>query len=312
VKVWQAMPEAAVCAVQGMEIHGDDEPPLILNPLRSQPDMAWIVDVPALESALRTAIGFANGVTQLHAGQDCGAALTVVCEGRTSAMREQLGVEFVVNRYAHTAIAGRLHCEKPHNQIARQWFGREQRGNILALLPMADANTLSLVWSVDHEQAHELLALSPENFNARLSAACNAELGAISLQSERMSWPLQLALAQNMVGPGWALVADAAHNVHPLAGQGLNLGIADALELARVMRERERFRSPGELRLLRRYERARKAATLAMGGLTDGIYHAYRHSNAQVQTLRRWGMRAASASEGIKKFLVGSAMGRGT
>jgi 2-polyprenyl-6-methoxyphenol hydroxylase-like FAD-dependent oxidoreductase len=78
------------------------------------------------------------------------------------------------------------------------------------------------------------------------------------------------------------------------------------------MRERERFRSPGELRLLRRYERARKAATLAMGGLTDGIYHAYRHSNAQVQTLRRWGMRAASASEGIKKFLVGSAMGRGT
>jgi 2-polyprenyl-6-methoxyphenol hydroxylase-like FAD-dependent oxidoreductase len=312
IKVWPALPESAVCAVQGMEIHADDEPALLLNPLHGQRDMAWIVDVPALEATLRTAIGYANGVTQLQAGQVCEASLTVVCEGRASAMREQLGVEFEINRYAHTAIAARLHTEKPHNQIARQWFGRPQQGDILALLPMADAHTVSLVWSVDHERASELQALEAQSFNERLSAAADHELGNITLQSERMGWTLQLAMAKNMVGHGWALLADAAHNVHPLAGQGLNLGIADAVELARVLRERERFRTPGELRLLRRYERARKADTLAMGTLTDGIYHGYRHTDSRVQALRRWGLRAVSASEGLKNFFVQNAMGRGT
>ena len=126
----------------------------------------------------------------------------------------------------------------------------------------------------------------------------------LTLASERAAWPLQLAQADRWCGPGWVLAGDAAHTVHPLAGQGLNLGLADAKELARVLHEREYWRSVGDAKLLRRYERSRKADVLAMGAATDGLQQLFAQQAEPWASLRNWGMtrlrpqRAAEALGG--------------
>ena len=216
--------------------------------------LAWIVDVEPLLARLAEAVRYQPQVQVLSSPAP--AALTVVCEGRASSTRAEFGVPFRVQSYPQRAIAARMACEKPHEGVAYQWF---EEGNVLALLPMggAQGNSVALVWSLKEPRADELLPLPPLEFEARLMAACGGELGRMTLTSERMAWPLQRANAERWVGPGWALAGDAAHHGHPRAGQGLNLGLGDAAELARVLHEREYWRSPGDEKLLRRYERAR-------------------------------------------------------
>jgi 2-polyprenyl-6-methoxyphenol hydroxylase-like FAD-dependent oxidoreductase len=309
-RIWQAMPEASVCAVKGMALHTGEDSPVSLDPLPDHPDMAWIVDVPALEQILRQALSFAPGVQVLQAGQVCDADLTIVCEGRLSATRTRLGVDFRIDPYEHTALAARLRCALPHGQVARQWFGQPGRGDILALLPLGeDGNSVALVWSTAHERTAQHLSMSPDEFSHALASACGHALGSMELISERMAWPLQRATASRQCGTGWVLVGDAAHNVHPLAGQGLNLGLADAAALARTLREREGFRSIGEERLLRRCERTRALDTLLMGEVTDGIYRSFAHTDPRAQTLRHWGIRAVQAVPALKQFMVRRAMG---
>jgi 2-polyprenyl-6-methoxyphenol hydroxylase-like FAD-dependent oxidoreductase len=142
-----------------------------------------------------------------------------------------------------------------------------------------------------------------------VQAAAGPEAGRLSLHSEVMGWPLALSQASHWVGPGWALAGDAAHTVHPLAGQGLNLGLADARELARVLGEREYWRPLGDEKLLRRYERARKADVLAMGCLTDGLQGLFSHTDARWQALRNWGMSALGRSRLATTWLTRQAMG---
>jgi 2-polyprenyl-6-methoxyphenol hydroxylase-like FAD-dependent oxidoreductase len=132
----------------------------------------------------------------------------------------------------------------------------------------------------------------------------------MALASERASWPLQLARADHWCGAGWVLAGDAAHNVHPLAGQGLNLGLADARELAQVLHDREYWRNIGDLRLLRRYERARKADVVAMGAVTDGLQRVFAREGGTWSTLRNWGMTGVDRSGPVKDWLVRQAMGR--
>jgi 2-polyprenyl-6-methoxyphenol hydroxylase-like FAD-dependent oxidoreductase len=194
--------------------------------------------------------------------------------------------------------------------VARQWFGED--GDILALLPLggAEGNSVALVWSVQEARAAELMALPAEAFQARLEAACGFALGSLALASERASWPLQLAHASRWCGEGWALAGDAAHNVHPLAGQGLNLGLADAQVLAGVLHGRDYWRSPGDAKLLRRYERARKADVLAMGLVTDGIQQLFARREEPWGLLRNWGMRGFGMSGPLKHFVARQAMGR--
>jgi len=178
-------------------------------------------------------------------------------------------------------------------------------------LPMGglDGHELALVWSVPLARADQLLALPDDAFTQALQAAAGAQVGQLELNSPVMAWPLQLARADRWVAPGWALAGDAAHTVHPLAGQGLNLGLADAAELARVIGEREYWRSPGDLRLLRRYERARKADVLAMGLITDGLQGLFSHTDARWQALRNWGMSAVGGQSFFKSWLTRRAMG---
>ena len=123
-------------------------------------------------------------------------------------------------------------------------------------------------------------------------------------------WPLQLAQADHWCGPGWALAGDAAHTVHPLAGQGLNLGLADAMELAHVLRARETWRSAGDVRLLRRYERARKSDLIAMRAATDGLQQLFAQPALPWARLRNWGMSGFDRSGPVKRWVAKQAMGQ--
>jgi len=310
-RAWPGTADAT--PVQGMQVHGDDGGEVNFHARAEEvPALAWIVDVPALERQLAEALRYQPLVTRLAAPQ--AAPLTVVCEGRASATREEFGVQFDVQPYAQHAIAARLACEKPHGQVARQWFGD---GDVLALLPLGGAeseaaatHSVALVWSVRQDRADALMQLPPAEFEARLGAASHGALGRLTLASERAAWPLQLARADRWCGPGWALAGDAAHNVHPLAGQGLNLGLADAQALAGVLRDREYWRPLGDLKLLRRYERARKAQVLAMGAATDGLAQLFAHDNAAAGWLRNWGMRGFEQAGPLKHWVARQAAGR--
>jgi 2-polyprenyl-6-methoxyphenol hydroxylase-like FAD-dependent oxidoreductase len=299
-------------AVTAMEVHGDDGGEVHFSAqAQGMPALAWIVDVQALQERLAEALRFQPLVEWLDAPQ--AAPLTVVCEGKASATRAEFGVQFSVTPYPQRAIATRVHCEKSHGNVARQWFAD---GEILAFLPLGGeapppgGNSLAVVWSVHDHRSAELLASQPASFQEQLEAASQGSLGKLTLAAERASWPLQLALADRWSGPGWALAGDAAHTVHPLAGQGLNLGLADAKELAGVLHGREYWRSVGDAKLLRRYERSRKADVLAMGATTDGLQQLFAQQAEPWATVRNWGMAGFDRSGWLKHWVARQAMGR--
>ncbi|MGH6626327.1 MAG: FAD-dependent monooxygenase [Burkholderiaceae bacterium] len=302
--------EVHATAVQAMQVWGDDGGVVHFNAVeQGAPALAWIVDVPALEARLTEAVRYQPLVEVLDAPQP--ATLSVVCEGKASSTRAEWGVDFDVSPYPQRAIATRLSCELPHGQVARQWFAQ---GQILAFLPLdgAQGNSVAVVWSVDEKQAPQLLALDPESFARRLEDASHQALGRLSLMGERAAWPLQLACADRWsgvsAGQSWVLAGDAAHTVHPLAGQGLNLGLADAAELARVLHQRD-WRAVNDARLLRRYERARKTGVLPMGLATDGLQQLFARSARPWQVLRNWGMKGFEHSGPLKTWTARQAMG---
>ena len=280
--------------------------------------LAWIVDAAALHASLAQALRYQSLVEP--APEAASAALFVACEGRASASRSSHAINFEAMQYPQHAIAARLRCQQQHAGRARQWFVNGEAGpEVLALLPMAGSaqeDGLALVWSVPQARAAQLMAMEPGAFEAALRASAaqsalppEADPGPLQLASERQSWPLALATADRWVDPGFALVGDAAHTVHPLAGQGLNLGLADAAELARVLREREYWRSVGDVRLLRRYERARKAQVAQVGFATDSLERLFAHPDARVQQLRNWGLQAFGRSGPLRDWVARQAMG---
>ncbi len=274
--------------------------------------LAWIVDVPALEQRLREAVSYQSGIEVLDSADGIEPSLTIVCEGKRSSSRAQFGFEFDTRPYPHTAVAARLLCEHPHGGVARQWF---VQGEIMAWLPMdgPTGHRVALVWSVAHERAAQLLALPPQALADAAQANGHAALGHMQIDGAVAGWPLELSRARRWVmrhgGMGVALAGDAAHAMHPLAGQGLNVGLADAAELARVVHERESWRAPGDLRLLRRYERARQADVAAMGAVTEGLYSLFAHNDSRLQTLRHWGLKGFDRSSILKQWVVRQAAG---
>jgi 2-polyprenyl-6-methoxyphenol hydroxylase-like FAD-dependent oxidoreductase len=295
--------------VAAMDVRGDEDGRVRFSAQEERvPALAWIVEVEPLLARLAEAVRFQPQIEVVAAPQP--AALTVVCEGRASTTRAEFGVPFEVAAYAQRAIAARLDCEKPHGGVAHQWF---EDGNVLALLPLggAQGNSVALVWSLQEGRVDELLTMPPEEFQARLQACSHQELGRLTLTTERVAWPLQRAMADRWCGPGWTLAGDAAHNVHPLAGQGLNLGLGDAETLAQVLHEREYWRGVGDEKLLRRYERARKAEVMAMTWTTDGLQQLFAQPAEPWAWLRNWGMRGFDRSGPVKRWVVRQAMGHG-
>ena len=303
-------PDSA-CPVAAMQVFGDANGEVRFDAAeQGAPALAWIVDAAALLEQLGQAVGFAPEIEILTSAQP--ATLQVICEGGASASRAHFGVELASAAYPQRAIAARLSCDKPHQQVAYQWFAQ---GEILGILPMgaADGNSVAIVWSVTHDHAQALLDASEDDFVRELRLASRDQLGAFRLTSERCAWPLKLARAQRWTGQSdgqsWALAGDAAHMLHPLAGQGLNLGLADARELARVLGQREYWRAVNDERLLRRYERARKADVMAMGLVTDGLQQLFSREGGAWQAGRNWGMRGFERSGPLKHWMARRAMG---
>jgi 2-polyprenyl-6-methoxyphenol hydroxylase-like FAD-dependent oxidoreductase len=294
-----------------MQVQSDANAPVLFDAdSHGGAPLNWIVDVPVLEALLKEAVRFQPLIDMVE--QPVPAELTVVCEGRASKTRAEFGVDFDVKPYHQSALAARVLCELPHGQVARQWFAQ---GEIVALLPLdgAQGKTCALVWSLPPARAAELQQASPEDFCQQLQTASLGALGALTLCSDRKVWPLQAAQARAWVGStaagSWLLAGDAAHNVHPLAGQGLNLGLGDVSELVSILEQRAYWRGVGDPKLLRAYERARKAEFAVVGGSGDALHQIFSFQHPALQSLRTLGMRGFERSGPFKQWVARRAMG---
>ena len=322
-RCWPDTP--AVTPVHAMQVFGDAGGALHFGAQDlGTSELNWMVDVPVLEERLASAVQFQPQIAVVR--EPVAAPLTVVCEGRASQTRAELGVAFDITHYEQHAVAARLQCEQPHGGIARQWFrfgaapGLSQpQAEILALLPLGGegGRDIALVWSVHPARARELQAMDADVFSQELASACRFALGRMQCTSERAVWPLQLARASRWVGgmPGsaagqsFALAGDAAHAMHPLAGQGLNVGLGDVAELVRVIQGKEFWRPLNDIKLLRRYERARAADVQAMGLLTHGLQRLFAQSGSVWPQLRNWGLNGFDHCGPLKHWMTRHAMG---
>ena len=307
-KVWDALPAHAATPVLDMRVHGDANTATIEFSAWQQrvSALAWITDAAVLERELAAAVRFAPHITLTDASDD--AALVALCEGKASSSRAALGVRFERHDYGHRAIAARLTCERAHQGIAWQWF---RSPDVLALLPFDSPQpdrSYALVWSLPDERADALLAQDDAAFEHALNEAAGPAPGRLALASPRSAWPLAQATASAWCGPGWVLLGDAAHVVHPLAGQGLNLGLADVATLARVIESRESWRTLGDEKLLRRYARERAVPTWAMGQVTDGLMRLFSQQAPAVRELRNRGLTLVNQLSPLKRWLTARAL----
>ena len=304
--------EPSITPVQTMQVWADEGGFVEFSANQQNTEsLSWIVDVPALEKTLANAVQRQPRIEVMHL-PPASTTLTVVCEGRHSSSRHDWGLEFDVTPYSQSALATRVHSGTPHQQVARQWF---EQGDILALLPIGGSNgcEYAVVWSTSPERATSLLAATTQDFEQEITSASHGLASKLSLTSDRKIWPLQHAQAKRWTGRNtqgaWVLAGDAAHNVHPLAGQGLNLGLGDVAELVRILKHRPYWRNVSDARLLREYERSRKAEFALMGLANDTLQQLFTVPNPMLQSLRNWGMNRFNHTPILKNRIARRAMG---
>jgi 2-polyprenylphenol 6-hydroxylase len=322
IDAWRRMPADRVAAVTRMEIFGDDGRSRLEFALPGGRALAWIAEGNRLsrsieEAAIERGASLATGVRMrsisarpegveaiLEDGTPVAADLLVGADGADSWVRGELGLAAHAKRYPETAVVAHFRCERPPAGVARQWFRAD---GILAWLPLP-GNRMSIVWSARGGLADELAALDPEGLARRVRDAGGAALGDLALDSAVARFPLRLIRVPRISVPGAVLIGDAAHGVHPLAGQGVNLGFQDAAALARTLRSRSPLERPGDSALLRRHERARRADVDAMQFVTDRLEWLFGIDSTLAGAARNAGLRAVDAAPWARRALSAHAM----
>jgi len=312
-----AMPLPQATPVHAMRVYGDDGSRIEFDAYRAGvPELAWIVEDRLLQDALWRGLEAEAGapeaitvekdvaVLRLADGRQLSARLVVGADGARSFVREHMGIRSSVKAYGQSAVVANFACERAHANTAYQWF---QCGPVLALLPLRGSH-VSMVWSLPAADAERIGALAPEALCREVEAATHGVLGQLSLATAPRSYPLRRLSARRLVAPRVALVGDAGHVIHPLAGQGLNLGLQDARALAGVLAQRGALRDPGDPRLLRRYERSRAEPILAMDTMVDGLYSLFGTHNRLAGRLRNAGLNLTDRLPVLKNLLIRQAL----
>lgn len=324
--IWRGVIADRVAPVHEMLVFGDDGASSIgFSAYRSGvPELAVIVEEGNLQQAVAAALaGSENPVVLAAAGCErvqwrdrCAeltlsngdrveASLVVAADGADSRIRTAAGVQTRVHKYGQRGVVANFQAQHPHGNAARQWF----RGDgVLALLPLPQGQ-VSMVWSAADAHAQGLLEMGGEELAALVQLASANVLGELRAVSAAKSFPLRRMRAGKLIGPRLALVGDAAHNVHPLAGQGLNLGFGDAHALARALLGRGLESDCGASSLLRRYERSRKEEILSMEYVTDGLQALFGSRIPGLSVLRNAGLKLTDRVAPLKRFLVKRALG---
>ena len=328
--VWASVDQQRVCAVEHMRVFGDDGLQLTFDAYSATVErLATIVEESELLRVLDAGCGFQPAITRIQSsfislaarpdtltinledGGSLTAGLLVGADGANSAVRAAAGINATVKSYDQTAVVTNFACARPHLNTAWQWFTDE---GVVALLPLPGAH-VSLVWSAPEALAVELAALSADRLASRATERClsapgeSSAVGALTAVGAAHTFPLRQIAVSRLIGSRLALVGDAAHVVHPLAGQGLNLGLQDTALLLEVVRAREAFRAPGDEAVLRRYERGRAEALGLMRFTTDALAQLFAFDDPLVRRLRNAGLAAVNRLSPLKNALIRRALG---
>jgi 2-polyprenylphenol 6-hydroxylase len=322
---WQLLPVERIAPIEAMDVRGDDGGRIEFSAYElGERALAWIVENRELNAALvqaargmhgldivapcaPAAIAWRAGTAELRLddGRTISSRLIVGADGVHSWTREQAGIRGVPRGYGQSGVVANFDIERAHRGRALQWFLRD--GSVLAWLPLP-GRRISIVWSAPSALAGELLSLDTAGLAARVAAAGGHELGALKEISPAAAFELSFLKLPAVVGERLALVGDAAHGVHPLAGQGVNLGFGDAAALAAVLGARGPVRDAGAAILLERYARRRAGPVLAMQLVTDGLVRLFDVQAPWLRALRNRGMRAVGAVGVVKRLLAQPAL----
>lgn len=324
--VWQRLDRQRVSVIDGMHIWSDRDavdgssPTLEFSAYGSNlAYLAYVLEEKVLQTALWSAVTEAGveiisdecvalesapktSVLRMATGSTLQARLVAAADGANSTMRALAGIAARTHEYGQEGVVANFDAEFPHGNIARQWFTQE---GVMAWLPLPE-NRISLVWSTAN--ARQLLSMDATSLAEKVAEAGGRGLGTLRPVTSARSFPLALRVADVLAQPRLVLLGDAAHQVHPLAGQGVNLGFRDAVALAETLAIRKRQEDLGSYMLLRRYERARKTDMLEMQLLTHGLNWLFESDSPALQTLRNWGMQALDQQSLLKRLLVKQAV----
>lgn len=245
------------------------------------------------------AFGEQRAALTLDDGCTIQTRLIVAADGANSWLREQAGIGFKRQPYGQCGVVANFRCERPHGDVARQWFRAD---GILAWLPLPD-NKISIVWSTDQAHAEELTALSNETLADRVAAAGNQALGKLTQITPAAAFPLALGRADRVVDQRLVLIGDAAHTIHPLAGQGVNLGFGDVSELVALL-DTMSGRDPGDAMLLQRFARHRAEAVFTMQTVCDGLQKLFAIPDPRLGRLRNLGLDLTNRAGLIKRAMM--------
>lgn len=324
---WTRLHEARVQSVFRMDVRGDAGGKLRLDAYEAgTPKLASILESNHLQHALWQALkaqdnidvfcptnvtdiiwGTAHSSVVLDNGRNIESELVIGADGAQSITRERAGITTRISPYEQSGVVANFATEKPHGGTAFQWFRSEETtGDIVAYLPLP-GNRMSLVWSTATQHAQSLLALGSDVFCARVEAAGASQLGKLALLTSPAAFPLRLMQPSSVVRPGCVLVGDAAHGVHPLAGQGVNLGFGDVAVLAQVLSQRGRALC-GDAQLLERYARRRAEPVARLQFVTDSLWRLFGLEYPLASMLRNTGMSALNTLGPVKSALVHEAL----